>query len=84
MFGYIFAVASIASAVGASLQEKLEKRFRNRTLSAVSFIYISTFIILGVISILTKNYMVLLISGAVVYLIQSYIRGSYRIIIKES
>lgn len=82
LFGYIFAVASVASAIGSSLQEKIEKRFRNKTLSAVSFIYISTFIVLGVVSLLTKNYMVLLIAGAVIYLVQSYIRGAYRIIIK--
>ena len=83
IFGYIFAIASIASAVGSMLQDKIERRHRNKTLTAISITYIACFIVLGVIAIIFKNYYVLLSAGIIVFLVQSLIKGAYRIIMKE-
>lgn len=83
LFGYIFAAASIASAVGSIIQDKIERKCRNKTLTAVSITYISSFVVIGLFALLFKNYNVLLTVGIIVFLIQSLIKGAYRIIIKE-
>lgn len=83
IFGYIFAIASVAAAVGSMVQDKIEKKHRNKTLTAISIAYISGFIVLGVISLIFTNYYVLLTFGVIVFLIQSLIKGAYRIIMKE-
>ena len=82
-FGYIFAIASVAAAIGAAVQGKIEKRHRNKTLTTVSLIFISSYLVIGLSYLLFKNYKVLLIVGVIVYLVQSFIKGAYRIIIKE-
>ena len=83
LFGYIFAIASVASAIGAIIQDKIEKSFRNKTLSTISIIYIVAFVLIGIFSLLLKNSSVLLWIGVIVFLIQSLIKGAYRIIMKE-
>lgn len=83
LFGYIFAIASVASAVGSIIQDKIEKKHRNKTLSAISITFILTFILLGLCSLIFTDYHVLLVVGVIVFLIQSLLKGAYRIIIKE-
>jgi len=83
LFGYIFAIASVASAIGSIIQDKIKQTHRNRTLSTISITYISSFIIIGLFALLFKNYYVLLTVGIIIFLIQSLIKGAYRIIIKE-
>ena len=65
------------------VQEKISKRFRNQTLTIVSLTYAASFVLIGVVSILTTNYNALLITGIIVYLFQMFIRGAYRIIVKN-
>lgn len=83
LFGYIFAAASVASAIGAAIQDKIEKRHKNKTLTTVSLTYIGTFLVIGIFSLIFKDYNMLLIVGIIVFLIQSLIKGAYRIIMKE-
>ena len=83
LFGYIFAIASVASAVGSMVQDKIEKKHRNKTLTTISITYILSFVLLGMLALIFKNYNVLLTAGIIVFLIQSLIKGAYRIIIKE-
>lgn len=83
LLGYIFAIASIASAIGSVVQDKIERKHRNKTLTALSITYIASFVIIGLFAIIFKSYYVLLTVGVIVFLIQSLIRGAYRIIIKE-
>lgn len=83
LFGYIFAFASIASAIGSAIQDKIEKKHRNKTLSAISITYIASFIVIGICSLIFKNYYILLSIGIITFIIQHLIRGAYRIIIKE-
>ena len=82
-FGYIFAAASITASIGSLVQEKISKKFRNQTLTIVSLTYAASFVLIGVVSILTTNYNALLITGIIVYLFQMFIRGAYRIIVKN-
>lgn len=83
LFGYIFAGASITAALGSLAQEKIAKKFTNQTLSTLSLMFSATFVFIGVISIITNNFAVLLITGIIIYLLQMFIRGAYRIIVKE-
>ena len=83
LFGYIFAFAAIASAVGSVIQDKIEKKHKNKTLTTLSIIYIATFLIIGILSLIFENYTVLLTIGVIIFLIQALIKGAYRIIIKE-
>ncbi len=83
LFGYIFAIASVASAVGSIIQDKIEKRHRNKTLSTISFTYILSFIVIGTFALIFKNYNILLTVGIIVFLTQALIKGAYRIIMKE-
>lgn len=80
-FGFIFAAASIASAVGASLQDKIEKKNKNKTLSVISITYVLSFVFLGLFALTFKNFNLLLFVGIIVFLLQSLIKGSYGIII---
>ena len=82
LFGYIFAFASIASAIGATVQEKIEKKHRNKTLSTISISYVSTFLVIGIFALIFKNYNILLTVGIIIFLIQSLLKGAYRIIMK--
>ena len=82
-FGYIFAVASITASIGSLVQEKISKKFRNQTLTVVSLTYVASFVFIGVIATLTTNYNILLVTGIIVYLFQMFVRGAYRIIVKN-
>lgn len=83
LFGYIFAAASVAAAVGSMVQGKIEKKHKNKTLTTISITYISSFIVIGLFALIFRNYYVLLTIGIIVFLIQSFMKGAYRIIIKE-
>ncbi len=83
LFGYIFAFASIASAIGSLVQDKIERRHRNKTLTTIAITYILSFVLIGMLALIFKNYNVLLTVGIIVFMIQSLINGAYRIIIKE-
>lgn len=83
LFGYIFAASSIASAIGSVIQDKIKQRHHNKTLATISITYITSFIVIGLFALIFKNYYILLTIGVIVFLIQSLIKGSYRIIIKD-
>jgi len=83
LFGYIFAAASVLASIGSIVQEKIAKKLRNQTLATLSLIFVSSFVFLGVFSLLTTNYNVLLIVSIIIYLLQMFIRGAYRIIAKN-
>ena len=83
LFGYIFAAASITASVGSLVPEKINKRFKNQTLANLSLGFVVCFIIIGIVSLLTENHTVLLVTSIIIYLLQMFIRGAYRIIVKN-
>ncbi len=82
-FGIVFASMNIIAAIGSRLQRRLEKRTKNKTLTYVSLIFISSFIFLGVSYILKIPRDSLIILGVIMFGLQAFIRGGYRIIIKK-
>jgi len=83
LFGYIFAAASVASAIGSMIQDKIEKKHRNKTLTTISLTYIISFVFIGIFALIFNSYSVLVTIGIIVFLLQSLIKGAYRIIIKS-
>lgn len=82
-FGYIFAAASITASIGSLAQDKMAKKLKNQTLATLSLIFVSSFVFVGVVSLLFKNFTLLVTIGTIAYLIQMFIRGAYRIIAKN-
>lgn len=83
MFGYVFAIASVAAAVGSAIQDKIEKKHRNKTLTTISIMYVASFILIGIAALIFTDYTILLIFGIGIYSIQCIIKGAERIIVKE-
>ncbi len=54
-FSMIFAVLTLVGGISLSLKRPIEKKFKNRTLSFVSLMYIGACIIIGAISTLWKS-----------------------------
>lgn len=82
-FGYFFAIFSIVSAIGSILQKRIEKLLNKKTLSYLSIIYLSLFVVIGICLFLFKEYEILLAIGVVVFLIQAIIKGAHIVIIRE-
>ena len=55
----IFAILTLIGGISLSLKRPIEKKFKNRTLSFVSLMYISACIIIGLISTLCSNEMII-------------------------
>ena len=82
MFGYVFAAASVASAFGSAIQHKVEAHRKNKTLASLAISYIVSFVIIGICSLMIKDYTVLVVIGIGVFIHQSRLSGNYYIIMK--
>ena len=83
VFGYIFAGASVLSSIGATVQGKLEKKSKNRTLSSFSVSFLLSFIFIGICSLIFKEYITLLVIGIMVFMFQSFYKGAYFVVMKD-
>lgn len=82
-FGMVFASMNIIAAIGSRLQRRLSKITRNKTLTYISLIFISSFIFLGTSYILNLPRNSLIILGVTMFGIQAFLKGGYRVIIKQ-
>lgn len=82
VFGYIYALMSIASALGAVVQRKVEKKFRNHTLTSIALIFITTIVFTGIFMLFGLPTDTLIIIGSIFFCIQALIKGMFFIIIK--
>lgn len=82
VFGYIYAIMSIASALGAVIQRKVEKKFRNHTLTSIALIFITTVIFTGIFMFFGIPTETLIIIGSIFFCMQALIKGMFWIIIK--
>ena len=58
-FSVIFAVLTLIGGISISLKRPIEKKFKNRTLSFISLMYIGACIIIGIISTFGKDTMII-------------------------
>ncbi|MDD4375904.1 MAG: MFS transporter [Clostridia bacterium] len=82
-FGYIISALSIISAIGSSYQDKFQNKRRKKTLSYISITYSSVFLFVGIPHLIGFNPNILLICGLIVFSLQSFFKGSYRVIMKK-
>lgn len=82
-FGIITSALSIISAIGSSYQDKFEGKRKKKTLSYISIIYTVAFIFVGIPHLIGFNTEILLPVGFVVFALQYFFKGSYRVIMKK-
>lgn len=82
-FGIITSALSIISAIGSSYQDKFESKRKKKTLSYISIIYTVAFIFVGIPHLIGFNTEILLPVGFIVFALQYFFKGSYRVIMKK-
>ncbi len=82
-FGYVVSALSIIAAIGSSYQDKFQSRKKKKTLSYISITYSSVFLFVGIPHLIRFNTNILLICGIIVFSLQSFFKGSYRVIMKK-
>lgn len=83
MFGLITSALSIISAIGSSYQDKIQNKKKKKTLSYISIIYTSVFLVIGISHLIGFNTNILLVIGFIVFAMQNFFKGSYRVIMKK-
>lgn len=82
-FGYVYAIFAVCAALGSKIQDILEKKHRNKTLTFVSITYICLLLIAGVFALFNLQNNVIINIGVILFSIQAILKGAYRIIIKQ-
>lgn len=82
-FGIITSLLSIISAIGSSYQDKFQNKRKKKTLSYISIIYTSVFLFVGIPHLIGFNKEILLFIGFLVFALQNFFKGSYRVIMKK-
>ena len=83
MFGIITSALSIISAVGSSYQDKFQNKKKKKTLSYISIVYTCVFLFVGISHLIGFNKNILLVIGFIVFALQNFFKGSYRVIMKK-
>ena len=76
-FAIIVSSLTIVSGIFSSLQEKIHNKFRNRALTFIVSVYVPTFVVIGIISILNITWFVKLLLILAMYTIQYAMQSPY-------
>ena len=76
-FAIIISTLTIISGVFSSLQGKIHKKFRNKSLTFIVCVYVPTFIIIGIVSILNISWTAKIILILLMYTIQYAMQSPY-------
>lgn len=82
-FGYVYAVFAICAALGSKIQNIIEKRHKNKTLSFFSVTYICILLVAGIFATFNLSDNILVNIGIILFSAQHILKGAYRIIIKQ-
>lgn len=82
-FGIVTSLLSIISAIGSSYQDKFHNKRKKKTLSYLSMIYTGVFLFVGIPHLIGFNKEILLTIGFIVFALQNFFKGSYRVIMKK-
>lgn len=83
MFGIVTSALSIISALGSSYQDKFQNKKKKKTLSYISITYTCVFLLVGIAHLIGFNTNILLWIGFLVFALQNFFKGSYRVIMKK-
>lgn len=82
-FGIVTSLLSIISAIGSTYQDKFHNKRRKKTLSYLSLIYTGVFLFAGIPHLIGFDFKILLCIGFIVFALQNFFKGSYRVIMKK-
>lgn len=82
-FGVIFAVIGIISGIATKNQDKIHKKFRNKTLTFLSIPIATSFLLLGLLLMLNIDTKVSIPIILIIFTIQYIMKGPYYILIKR-
>lgn len=82
-FGIIFAALEIISGIGSKNQDKIHKRYRNKTLTAIAYPMVITCIIMGFVLMFDLKFEVLTTIIFILFAMQYVVRGPYYVLIKR-
>lgn len=82
-FGIITSLLSIISAIGSSYQDKFQNKRKKKTLSYISLIYTGVFLFVGIPHLIGFNREILICIGFIIFALQNFFKGSYRVIMKK-
>lgn len=82
-FGYVYAILAVCAALGSKIQDTIEKKHKNKTLTFFSITYICLILIIGIVALFNFKDNVLINIGIIIFSIQHILKGAYRIIIKQ-
>ena len=82
-FGIIIATFGIILGITAKNQEKIHKKYRNKTLTVLSLPFVISFIMVGAILLCNFNKSVTIILVLIFFVIQHAVRGPYYVLIKQ-
>ena len=82
-FGIIFAIMGLISGISAKNENRVHKKFRNKTLASISIPLVFSCIILGLISSTNKNYYINLVIVIIIFLVQYIVKGPFYPLIKR-
>lgn len=76
-FGIIFAFMTLVQCIAVPYQAKLHHSFKNRTLTFLSIPIFFSFILIGIVSSLTTNTSLILVTALIAFSIQHFLRSPY-------
>jgi MFS family permease len=79
-FAIIISTLTIISGVFVALQKIIHEKFRNRALTFMSAVYLSTFIGIGISAIMIKNWWLSIILCLILFALQYAIQGPYHVL----
>lgn len=82
-FGYVYAIFAVCAAFGSKIQDKLEKKYKNKTLTFFSISYVCLLVFAGIFALLNLTDNILIKIGTVLFSAQYVLKGAYNVIIKE-
>jgi len=82
-FAMIISTLTIISGVFVSFQEVIHKKFKNRALTFIGIVYLTSFIIIGILSIFIKNWWISLILVLGLFALQYAIQAPYHVLLAK-
>lgn len=81
--GILFAILGITASIGTKKQDKIHKKYRNKSLTKIGLTLVGSCIISGIAGIVSKEYRIGIILIIVAYLVKYICAGAYYALIEK-
>ena len=82
-FAVIISVLTVISGIGSSFEMKIHNKLRNKALSVLSMLYITTFIGIGCVTIFNIPFPIVMGVMLILYAIQYCVQGPYHVLLEK-